>query len=58
MQLTAVLVSKGILEEYQFLVVLLDKKCVVFKSDIFLLDVILQKAARDILNSEKRKLKY
>ena len=37
LQLTAALVSKGILEEYQFLVVLPDKKCVVFKSDIFFL---------------------
>ena len=34
LQLIVVLVSKGILEEYQFLVVLPDKTCMGFKSDI------------------------
>ena len=34
-QLTVVLLSKGILEEYKFLVVLPDKTCVVFLSDNF-----------------------
>ena len=32
-QLTVVLGSNGILEEYQFLVVLPDKNCIGFKSD-------------------------
>ena len=57
LQLTAALVAEGILEEYQFLVVLPDRKCVVFKSDIFLLDQNIQKAAKVILNSEKKEIK-
>ena len=56
LQLTAALVSKGIFEEYQFLVVLPDKKCVVFKSDIFLLEQNIQRAAKVILNSEKKEI--
>ena len=36
LQLTIVLVSKGILEEYQFLVERPDKTCVGFKSDIYI----------------------
>ena len=35
LQLTVVLVSKRILEKYQFLVVLADKTCIGFKSDNF-----------------------
>ena len=59
MQLTVVLVSKGILEKYQFLVNLPDKTCIGFKSDIFFdLTLTLEKAGKVVLNGEKRKLKY
>ena len=58
MQLTVVLVFKGILEKYQFLVGLTDKTCIGFESDIFS-DLILtfEKAAKVVLNSKKKKIK-
>ena len=59
MQLTVVLVFKGILEKYQFLVGLPDKTCIGFESDIFSdLTLTFEKAAKVVLNSKKRKLKY
>ena len=59
--MTVVLVSKGILEEYQyFLVVLPDKTCIGFKSDKFFYvsyNINTQKAANAVLNSEKKEIK-
>ena len=55
MQLTVVLVSKGILEKYQFLVGLPDKTCIGFESDIFSdLTLTFEKAAKVVLNSKKK----
>ena len=56
MQLTVVLVFKGILEKYQFLVGLPDKTCIGFESDIFSdLTLTFEKAAKVVLNSKKKK---
>ena len=55
MQLTVVLVFKGILEKYQFLVGLPDKTCIGFESDIFSdLTLTFEKAAKVVLNSKKK----